>query len=529
MIKIVIKPEILEKHRRYLLNKNIDERLKTFQRNTKSLRIEKLNRIVEINKGKKHIKGKFFLEEFTLKKHKKLLKQHYRFINYLIREVNDLKKCKEFYECSNLFLANPSKLHEKNLEIGRKFKYIYEFLQLQSNIQDKNENMYAFELRKCLGYSEFSNENMNYYYKYELERIESLKDINRYKNKLMLSKVPHTYSIDNLNDIKNHIIEDIKDIDHFDNENDVLRKFLLKELYEKVNKLPVTNAEGKSIGIGKFQENIEVIIKSAYHILKSDNMFNRIGITTRNIDIYNAKYNNEWGAYHFLIELGIKSCPYCNRQYISPIYSENGKLRADLDHFYNKSAYPYLSVSIYNLVPSCKFCNSSLKGKQNFKFDTNLNPYEDGFGDRLKFSFEVKSYEDFLGDSKMRVYLKDNIGDSEEEKKFINKAKNNVEAFQIENLYNYHLNEVNELIRKRIEYSNDYIKSLIKSYNEKLFRNENEVIEALLGYQVEDEFLLEKNLSKFTRDICEELGFGFKRDIVKDDKVIEQIITKYKK
>ena len=510
------------------MNKNIDEKLKAFQRNTKSLKINNLNRIVEINKEKEYIKSKFFLERFTPKKHRKLLKQHYRFINYLISEVNDLKDCKEFYECSNLFLASPSKLHEKNLEVKSKFKYIYEFLQIQSHIQDKNENIYASELRKCLSYSEFSNETMNYYYKYELERIELLKDINRYKNKLMLPKVPHTYSIDNLNDIKKYIVEDIKNINHFDNENDVLREFLLKDLYEKVDKLPVTNHEGKSIGIGKFKENIEGIIKNAYNILKNDNMFNRIGITTRNIDIYNAKYNNEWGAYHFLIELGIKSCPYCNRQYISPIYSENGKLRADLDHFYNKSAYPYLSVSIYNLVPSCKFCNSSLKGKQDFKFDTNLNPYEDGFGDRLKFSFKVKSYENFLGDSKISVYLKDNTGDSEEEKNFIKKAKNNAEAFQIENLYNYHLNEVNELIRKRIEYSNDYITSLIENYNKKLFRNENEVIEALLGYPVEDEFLLEKNLSKFTRDICEELGLSLKRSIVKDEKVIEQIIKKYK-
>lgn len=63
-----------------------------------------------------------------------------------------------------------------------------------------------------------------------------------------------------------------------------------------------------------------------------------------------------------------------------------------------------------------------------------------------------------------------------------------------------------ELIGKRIEYSDSYIENLIKDYNEKLFRNENEVLEAILGYQVEDECLSDKNLTKFTRDICEELG-----------------------
>ncbi|MEM5682767.1 hypothetical protein AAHB64_01575 [Bacillus toyonensis] len=118
------------------------------------------------------------------------------------------------------------------------------------------------------------------------------------------------------------------------------------------------------------------------------------------------------------MDLGIKSCPYCNRQYITPMYSENGKVRADLDHFYNKAKYPYFSISIFNLVPSCKFCNSSLKGTEDFEYNTNLSPYEDGFGDRLKFSFEVKSYEDFLGDSKIRIYLQEKIGVSIDELAF---------------------------------------------------------------------------------------------------------------
>lgn len=101
--------------------------------------------------------------------------------------------------------------------------------------------------------------------------------------------------------------------------------------------------------------------------------------------------------------------------------------------------------------------------------------------------------------------------------------------FQIENLYNYHSDEAIGLIRKRIEYSDSYIENLIKSYNGNIFRNENEVLEALLGYQAEDEYLLEKNLTKFTRDICEELGFVFRRGIDKYNKDIKSIIKKYKK
>ncbi|PEF35841.1 hypothetical protein CON84_21340 [Bacillus sp. AFS094228] len=531
MIKVKIKPELLEKHRKYLISKNIEEPLRKFQINTSFFGMEYLNKLVDvnINKEQKYSNHKFFLKKITFKKQKKLLKQHFEFINYLIKEVDDLNSCKEFGDCNNLFLANPDRLNQKKKDIERNFTYIYEFLKLRYKNNNEMKPTYASELRGCLGYSEFSNEKMNYYYKYELEKIKLLRDIDGYKNKLMLPKVPRPYSVDNLNSIKNYILEDINEINYYDKENAVLNEFLQTELYQKIEELNVANAENKSIGIGEFESRVKGIIENAYDLFKKDKKFQSIGITIRNIDIYNAKYETEWGAYHFLMELGIKSCPYCNRQYISPLYSENGKLRADLDHFYNKSTYPYFSISIFNLVPSCKFCNSSLKGIDNFEFDTNLSPYEDGFGDKLKFSFEVKSYEDFLGDSKIRIYLQDNIGPSNDEQFFLKKAKSNLEAFQIENLYNYHTDEVMGLIRKRIEYSDGYIENLIKSYNEKLFRNENEVLEAILGYQVEDEYLLEKNLTKFTRDICEELGFVFRKGIGNSIKDIQLIINKYKK
>ncbi|OSM10723.1 hypothetical protein BTH38_23460 [Bacillus toyonensis] len=536
MIKVIIKPELLEKHRKYLINKNINERLRNFQKNENFFEIEYLNELVKANIKKKQEYSvyDFFLKEITSKEQKTLLQQHIGFVDYLMKEVNGLKSCKEFSDCNNLFLANPGRLNEKEKYIEQNFRDIYEFLKLQSKIQNKNksekkEHTYASYLRECLGYSEFSNEKMNYFYKYELEKIKSLREIGRYKDKLMLPEAPRPYPVGNLNSIKQYILEDINEINHYDKENEVLNEFLQTELQQKIKELPVAKDTGNSIGITEFGNKVKSIINNAYDTLKTDKKFQSIGITTRNIDIYNAKYETEWGAYHFLMELGIKSCPYCNRQYISPMYSENGKVRADLDHFYNKATYPYFSISIFNLVPSCKFCNSSLKGMDNFEFDTNLSPYEDGFGDRLKFSFEVKSYGDFLGDSKVRIYLQDNIGNSEEERRFLDKAKENLEAFQIENLYNYHTDEAIGLIRKRIEYSDVYIGNLINSYNEKLFRSENEVIEALLGYQVEDEKLLEKNLTKFTRDICEEIGFVFRKGIVKSNKDIQLIIDKYKK
>lgn len=39
--------------------------------------------------------------------------------------------------------------------------------------------------------------------------------------------------------------------------------------------------------------------------------------------------------------------------------------------------YPHLALSLYNLVPSCSSCNSSLKGQKDFFKESHLNPLFD--------------------------------------------------------------------------------------------------------------------------------------------------------
>ena len=58
--------------------------------------------------------------------------------------------------------------------------------------------------------------------------------------------------------------------------------------------------------------------------------------------------------------LGIKACPYCNAEdiVIQDLQKEGVYIRnSELDHFYPRELYPYLSISLYNLVPSGSICN----------------------------------------------------------------------------------------------------------------------------------------------------------------------------
>ena len=72
---------------------------------------------------------------------------------------------------------------------------------------------------------------------------------------------------------------------------------------------------------------------------------------------------------------GIKTCVYCNLQstlIVEPNYYDkkrkkvkNLKAKLQLDHYYPKSKYPFLSTSTFNLYPTCANCNLA-KGQKIF-------------------------------------------------------------------------------------------------------------------------------------------------------------------
>ena len=112
----------------------------------------------------------------------------------------------------------------------------------------------------------------------------------------------------------------------------------------------------------------------------------------------------------FYAALDVKVCPYCNRCLIEPIDDGNGKrtVVGELDHFYCKSKYPYLAVSLYNLVPTCGICNGkSRKGEKDLCGTMFQNPYLLPDNDGMTFGFKPTgvsaiNYED----SYKRYYIR---------------------------------------------------------------------------------------------------------------------------
>jgi hypothetical protein len=89
-------------------------------------------------------------------------------------------------------------------------------------------------------------------------------------------------------------------------------------------------------------------------------------------------------AAEFVRAVGLAICPYCSRNYVSPISDATGDVyRPDLDHFFAKSVYPYFALCLYNLVPSCAACNCRIKGDEDFLKAGYFHPYADPAPDRL--------------------------------------------------------------------------------------------------------------------------------------------------
>lgn len=200
---------------------------------------------------------------------------------------------------------------------------------------------------------------------------------------------------------------------------------------------------------------------------------------------------DKYNAYDLAEKLDIPTCPYCNRTYTKTVITKNREkiIRPEFDHWFPKSEYPLLALSFYNLIPSCHICNSNVKGKTEFKLETHFHPYNPSSNLKATFSYNHKSYDDY----KIKINTKDDF------------SHNSVEAFQLENIYQAHEDEVKDLIKIRQAYSDKYIDMLndsLKGVN----LSKEEVYRLAFGVHYEDDKFDRRPLSKLKKDILKELG-----------------------
>lgn len=206
-------------------------------------------------------------------------------------------------------------------------------------------------------------------------------------------------------------------------------------------------------------------------------------------------FSKDWNN-RIVDTIGTRTCLYCNREYIIN-YTDQTKTKttAELDHYYPRSLYPFLSISFFNLIPSCKTCNSKLKrDKDTFKEEI-LYPFQESLNDNTKFNLVV-SDSDFLNNKESFV-LKLKTKNK--------KAKESKKLFKLDELYNEHKDIVLELIQKTEIYNESYLDELMQKYEGTLFKNREDLLRLVTCGYVSDEDLHKRPLSKLIKDISEEL------------------------
>lgn len=207
--------------------------------------------------------------------------------------------------------------------------------------------------------------------------------------------------------------------------------------------------------------------------------------------------SNKSRSYKLTMEQGHNTCTYCNRQYVITLGGSNDDsriARPELDHWFSKELFPLMSLSIYNLIPSCSICNSSIKGNTIFRLSTHIHPYLDSTPEEPAFKFRYK-----LNPDKKWTIIIDKLVDPKE--------RNMVEAFKLEEIYSYHGElEAKDILLFKYQNSDTYLKFLLKDLLQHYKYTEQDIYRMIFCADMESKDDLNRPFSKLKRDILAQLG-----------------------
>lgn len=267
-----------------------------------------------------------------------------------------------------------------------------------------------------------------------------------------------------------------------------LIKELIELLYDdKFLRILLVESEEKVTEYVKDKEQVSEYIKDTHALYKKENVHdtNKLKVMNSIVElfIYYELLDSEQKEIKLKQELygrlNIRACPYCNRQFIDPIAiknEENEEIEkryntGDLDHILPKSQYPLYAVSLWNLTPCCKTCNETFKSSDESPI---LNPWEDGFGDRVELTLYPENNESilniFFGDTenfsvRWKVLQSKNSQSQDTEsnnnqstQKITkeDKIKNAITMFRLNELYTTHRSEIRKLLATQQKYPEVY-------------------------------------------------------------------------
>ena len=193
-------------------------------------------------------------------------------------------------------------------------------------------------------------------------------------------------------------------------------------------------------------------------------------------------------------KLNVKCCPYCNMHYT--LYAEEGKKKSEhlakfqFDHFFSKVKYPMLSMSLYNLIPSCPLCN---QGKSDRGLSLSFHPYHSDICKQFK--FEIDDPIALLRGERINDYIDVNLvatGCTQSE------LDDFAKTFHLKALYQRHGDVAQEAFDKAYEYpyyshANNFgwLRNASKDY----------ILRLWMGTYPDEKDIEKRPLTKFSQDM----------------------------
>lgn len=270
-------------------------------------------------------------------------------------------------------------------------------------------------------------------------------------------------------------------INKFENQKDNILLWDLNRIKEEIDNPDFKNVPTE---IKKNKNGKEYIVKTAIR----DKILACLGYKGLRSTFYPNYFN----------DMGIKACVYCNSQLT--IVANKRHAKFEVDHYYSKSDYPFLSITLFNLYPACPSCNGNKSAKK-IKFELYTNDISKTKKSDYKFKLASNSKAKYLATrdrNNIEVEFEEPDYESNQFEKFN-------DVFHIEGIYQTQNDLVEELLIKSQIYNESYIKSLKIGFqnlnlNPELFKR------IIVGNYTEDIDIHKRPMSKITMDIARELG-----------------------
>lgn len=208
-------------------------------------------------------------------------------------------------------------------------------------------------------------------------------------------------------------------------------------------------------------------------------------------DYENRISKNKNNSYELSKRIGRNTCVYCNRIYthtVTEIATGRKIIRPDFDHWLSKAEHPLLSMSIYNLIPSCPICNRGITLQRHFQLTKHIHPYLSA--PETSFKFQYVPLPNAEWDVKITNYT---------EKEF-----ETAKILETEQVYKCHGNlEVKDIVefayKNSPQYLNDLYSHVLQAYCGKI--TAKEAYRVIMGAENEPSRFLDRPLAKLKRDI----------------------------